>query len=70
MTPKATTRVHQWVKWQVSPVVVIVDPFTGDPVAVTLADTEVGEQVACQLCSEPLTEYSAESSCEGGIELP
>lgn len=63
------TTVHAWVKWSVTAVDVIVDPFTETPCVTVLLDAVVGEQVGCQLCGEPLTDSSAKSPCEGDTEL-
>lgn len=63
--PVAPPLLHDWVKWSVQGVDVIVDPFTGASSAVVLPDTPVGEQIGCQSCGEPLTDSSAKTICLG-----
>jgi len=56
---------HDWVRWSLVEVVVIVDPFTGVPMAHDAPFSAVGEQVACRTCGEPLTDSSVLVACTG-----
>lgn len=56
---------HQWVRWSLEEVAVIVDPFTGASSVVVPPDAAVGEQIGCQICNEPLTDSSAVAPCRG-----
>ncbi len=58
-------QMHDWVKWSIQSVGVIVDPDTGGFFAVESPDAAVGEQVGCHHCGEPLTASSATSQCKG-----
>jgi hypothetical protein len=62
------TATHTWVKWSLTAMDVIVDPFTGVCSAVETPDEGVGEQVCCHHCGEPLTDSSAVTPCGGSIE--
>jgi hypothetical protein len=68
MTTAAPPIQHVWVKWSLTSVDVIVDPFTGGCSVVESPGQDVGEQICCHTCGEPLTESSVLESCEGGIE--
>lgn len=59
---------HDWVRWSLVEVVVIVDPFTGVPMAHDAPFSAVGEQVACRACGEPLTDSSILVACTGEQE--
>lgn len=56
---------HDWVRYTVEAVAVIVDPFTGDCTVVDAPSSAVGEQVGCRACGEPLTDSSAVGNCSG-----
>jgi hypothetical protein len=68
-TPTATLQ-HDWVRWTVQAVGVIVDPFTEASSVVDDPDAPTGEQVACQSCGEPLNDLSAVSVCPGDAPSP
>lgn len=70
MSTVLPTQTHDWVKWTVTAVGVIVDPFSGEASVVESEDIAVGEQVGCSSCGEPLTDSSAVSACEGSTDLP
>lgn len=63
--PKAPPLQHDWVRWTVRAVAVIVDPFTGASTAVDVPSSAVGEQVGCSACGEPLTDSEATRPCMG-----
>lgn len=69
MSPKietpAPTQAHQWVRWSVVEVAVIVDPFTGVPSVEDVPFSAEGSQVACRGCGESLTESSVLTACTG-----
>lgn len=67
MTPQAPTLTHDWVRYTVQAVAVIVDPFTGASSVVVDGgpDSAIGEQVGCTSCGEPLTDSSALTACTG-----
>lgn len=67
MTPPAQTLTHDWVRYTVQSVAVIVDPFTGGCCVVTDdgPQSAIGEQVGCSLCGEPLSDSSAAGACTG-----
>lgn len=61
---------HDWVKYTVQSVGVIVDPFTGDCMVVDVPSAGIGEQVGCCVCGDPLTATSAQDKCGGQSESP
>jgi hypothetical protein len=67
MTTAVPIKQHAWVKWSLSAVDVIVDPFTGHCSVIDSPDAAVGEQVCCHHCSEPLSDFTVGTSCE---EIP
>jgi hypothetical protein len=68
MATTIVPKLHDWVKWSIQSVGVIVDPFTGASSAVEFADSAIGEQIGCHFCGEPLTDSSATSQCRGDTE--
>lgn len=59
------TLTHDWMKFAVVNVDVIVDPFTGVPSAVDVPSSAVGEQIACGTCGITLTASTARMDCLG-----
>lgn len=70
LSPAAPPLTHDWVKWMVVDVAVIVDPFTGASTAVVAPSSAVGEAVGCRTCGEPLTDSSAMTPCAGEDDSP
>jgi hypothetical protein len=69
--PVAPSTSHDWVKWTVQDVAVIVDPFTGDFTVVDQPSCVAGEAVGCSICGEPLTDSSVLMACTGEeLSLP
>lgn len=68
MTTAVPTKPHAWVRWSLSDVDVIVDPFTGHCSVVDPPDAPVGEQVCCHHCGEPLTDSAVATDCKEVIE--
>lgn len=69
MTTAVPTVYHQWTKYSVSEVDVIVDP-EGRSFAVDRPDSAVGEQVGCNVCGEPLADGSVWTRCTGPDDTP
>jgi hypothetical protein len=63
MALPVSTRQHDWIKWTCRSVSVIVDPVDGMPVAVDEPEGDIGEQVGCSVCGQPLTVTSAVAPC-------
>jgi len=59
------TRAHDWVRYLVQAVDVIVDPITEDCFVVDPPDDVIGEQIGCTTCGQPLTDSSAVEDCMG-----
>lgn len=66
-TPATPVMTHDWVKYTVQSVGVIVDPFTGDFMVVDVPSAGIGEQVGCSVCGDPLTVTSAQAKCTGEV---
>lgn len=70
LLPVTPTLTHDWLRWTVVAVAVIVDPFTGESTVVDEPSSAIGEQVGCSACGEPLTASSALTACTGADEPP
>lgn len=67
LAPHTTTK-HQWVRYSMSPVDVIVDPFSEVCSVVEVPGSRVGSQIGCEMCGTPLTDGTAPTCCPGSLD--